>query len=41
MKKKDRLLDLIDRSLTGPIIEEDVFNNQISEGINRVDKSTK
>jgi methylamine--corrinoid protein Co-methyltransferase len=39
MKNTSRMLDLIHRSLTGPIVEEEQFNNKhVTEGIYRVIK---
>jgi len=39
MKNTSRMLDIINRSLTGPIVEEEEFNNKhVTEGIYRVVK---
>ena len=36
MKNSTRLLDVINRSLTGPMVEEEAFNRQVTKGIRRV-----
>jgi methylamine--corrinoid protein Co-methyltransferase len=38
MRHTTRLIDIIDRSLTGPVMEEEVFNKQVTKGIRRVVK---
>jgi len=36
MKNSTRLLDVLNRSLTGPFAEEEAFNRQVTQGIRRV-----
>jgi len=38
MRHTTRLIDIIDRSLTGPVMEEEAFNKQVTKGIRRVVK---
>ncbi len=38
MKNTTRLLDIVNRSLSGPLVEEDAFNRQVTQGIRRVVK---
>jgi methylamine---corrinoid protein Co-methyltransferase len=38
MKNSTRLLDVLNRSLTGPLLEEELFNRQVTQGIRRVVK---
>ena len=35
MKNTTRLIDLLNRSLTGPLMEEEVFNRQVTQAIRR------
>jgi len=38
MRHTTRLLDIVNRSLTGPVMEEETFNRQVTRGIRRVVK---